>query len=48
MTQRPSTGAYVVRIARLDLAALYLYSVITVVIGCIPLIKWEEMVVEGG
>ena len=24
------------------------YSVITVVLGCIPFIKWEEMVVEGG
>ena len=28
--------------------ALYCYSVIMVVLGCIPFIKWEEMVVEGG
>ena len=27
---------------------MYCYSEILVVLGCIPFIKWEEMVVEGG
>ena len=34
-------------ITRLDRTALHCYSVITVVIGCIPFFKWAEMVVEG-
>ena len=33
--------------SRLVRTALYCNSVITVVLGCIPFIKWEEMVVEG-
>ena len=47
VTHCPSTGAYLVRIARLVKTALYCYSVITVVLDCIPFIKWEEMVVES-
>ena len=35
-------------ITRLCRTALYCFSVIMVVIGSIPFIKWEEMVVEGG
>ena len=41
------TRAYVVRIARLGKTALYCYSVIKVVISCIPFVNWKEMVVEG-
>ena len=41
----PSTGAYVVRITKIGRTALSYYSVIRVVLGCIPFIKWEEMVV---
>ena len=40
-------GAYVLRITRLGRTALYSYSLIMVVIGCIRFIKWVEMVVEG-
>ena len=43
----PSNEAYLVRIARLGWPALDCYLVITVVLGYIPFIKWEEMVVEG-
>ena len=35
-------------ITRLGGTALYCYAVITVVRGCIPFFKREEMVVEGG
>ena len=48
MTHCPSTGAYLERIARLGRTAFYCYPVITVVLGCIPFMKWDEMVVEGG
>ena len=41
-------GAWVVMITRLGRTALYSYSVILLVIGCIPFFKREEMVVEGG
>ena len=47
VTNCPSTGAYVVRITRIGRTALYGYSVITVVIGCIHFIKRAEIVVEG-
>ena len=36
VTHCPSTGAYLLRITRLGRTALYCYSVITVVLGCIP------------
>ena len=42
-----STRDYLVRILRFGRTALCCYSVIKVVIGCIPIIKWEEIVVEG-
>ena len=47
VTHCPSTRAYLVRSTKLVRTALYSYSVITVVLGCIPFIKWEEMVEEG-
>ena len=47
LTHCPSTGAYLVRITRLGRTALYYYSLIMVVLGCIPFIKWEEKVVEA-
>ena len=36
------------RISKLGRTALYYFLVIRVVIGCIPFMKWEDMVVEGG
>ena len=36
------------RIARLGWTALYCFSAVTVVTGCIPFINWEEMLVMGG
>ena len=36
VTHCPSTRAYFVKITRLGKAALYCYSEITVVLGCIP------------
>ena len=44
VTHCPSPGSYVVRITSLVRTALFCYSVITVVIDCIPFTKWEEMV----
>ena len=35
-------------ITKLSRTSLYSYSEITVIRGCIPFFKWEEMVVEGG
>ena len=46
VTNCQSTRAYIVRITKLGRTALYYYSVIMVVIGFIPFIKWEETVVE--
>ena len=40
-------GAKVVMITRLGRTALYCYSVITIVMGCIPFFKQVEMEVEG-
>ena len=34
-------------ITRIGQITLFCNSVFTVAIGCIPFIKWEEMVVEG-
>ena len=48
MTNCTSTVSIVVRITRLGRKALYSYSVIMVVKGCVHFIKWEEMVVEAG
>ena len=42
VTHCPSTTANVVQITRLGMTALYSYSLITVVIGFIPLFKWEK------
>ena len=42
--KRSSTEAYIARLGR---TALYCYSVIMIGLGCIPFIKWEEMVVGG-
>ena len=39
VTHCPSTRASVLRITRLGRTALFCYSVITVVIGCIPFIQ---------
>ena len=44
MTHRTSTRAYVVRITRLGRTAVYLDSVITVVVG--SFIMWEHMVMR--
>ena len=43
----PIFVALVLRITRLGMTAMYHCSEITVFIGCILVIKWEEMVVEG-
>ena len=46
VTYCSSPGAHLVRVNRSGRTALNCFSVITVVIGCIPFIKWEEMVME--
>ena len=45
-THCPSTRPQVVMITRRGRTALYCYSVVMVVMDCIPFIKWAEMVAE--